>query len=74
MHCSVSCILKIKCGAFQAGAAGFVKEILDLFDDTRGNSFGSGDLRADYQGLKFAKSSNTDSECINLCESRYPQK
>ena len=72
MHCSCSCMLKLKCGTLEAGMAGFMKEVLDLFDNKRGNSFGSGDLKADYKGLNYANSSSTDDDCLYNCHSFYP--
>jgi len=73
IHCSLSCVLKKRCGNFAATTAGYAKEVQDLFDDKKYNSFGSGDLFADQKGLDFAPLCGDENCCYAKCNEDYPK-
>ena len=71
-HCSISCILTLKCPAVDVLEIGIIKEVIDAIGP--GNAE-MGDLKADYQGVKFATSnkSATDKSCMSSCHKIYPE-
>ena len=71
-HCSVSCILTLKCPAVDVLEIGIIKELVDVIGP--GNAE-LADLKADYQGVKLATSnkSTTDHSCMNSCHKIYPE-
>ncbi len=71
-HCSVSCMLALRCPAEDVLEIGVLKEIEDVFGP--GNAEWE-DLRADYKGvdLKMEKKAKTDKECMQQCHLIYPE-
>jgi len=69
-HCSVSCMLTLRCPATEVMAVGALKEFKDLFDS--GNAEVA-DLIADRRGIIFVLNSqaNTDTECFLECDKFY---
>lgn len=70
-HCSVSCMLTLKCPALEVLSVGILKEIADLF--------GAGtpdmeDIKADSVGVHLADSqaARTDLQCLQQCDLYYP--
>lgn len=69
-HCSVSCMLTLRCGTLDPYSAGLLKEVLDMM--------GMGhpemdDVRANVAGIKLArtKTATTDDECMLACGKLY---
>lgn len=71
-HCSVSCMLTLRCGSIDAYSAGLLKELLDMMG--MGNPE-SADIRANLAGISFAKNkeAKSDDECMGLCFELYPK-
>ena len=72
LHCTVSCMLTLKCGAGEALAMGVLKEIQDLFGPGTADVE---DLKADKFGIGLATSqaARTDSQCLEQCDLYYHQ-
>lgn len=70
-HCSVSCMLTLRCGTLDAYSAGLLKELLDMMG--MGNPE-TADIRANKAGISFAKNreATNDEECMELCGGLYP--
>ncbi|TDP55201.1 hypothetical protein C8D79_0246 [Bacteriovorax stolpii] len=70
-HCSVSCMLTLRCGTLDAYSAGLLKELLDMMG--MGNPE-TADIRANVAGITFAKKkeATNDEECMDLCGKLYP--
>nr|BDT29432.1 hypothetical protein BHI3_28980 [Bacteriovorax sp. HI3] len=70
-HCSVSCMLTLRCGTLDAYSAGLLKELLDMMG--MGNPE-TADIRANVAGITFAKNkeATNDEECMSLCGKLYP--
>ena len=71
-HCSVSCMLTLKCGAVEAMSMGVLKEIQDLFGPGQADM---ADLAADAMGvdLAFQRTARTDINCLEQCDLYYYQ-
>jgi len=72
-HCSVTCMLTLKCGAADALELGLLKEIKDLFGE--GNAEWA-DLEANQTGAYQAiiGRARNDRECISRCQDYYPDQ
>jgi hypothetical protein len=70
-HCSVTCMLTLRCGPIDALELGMLKEMKDLFGD--GNAEWA-DLEANQTGAYQASigRARTDKECISRCRDYYP--
>jgi hypothetical protein len=71
-HCSVSCMLTLRCPAIDVLEIGILKELADVVGP--GNAE-MDDLRADYAGvdLVVSKKARTDRNCMDQCHSLYPE-
>jgi len=71
-HCSVSCMLTLRCPAEDVLEIGILKELGDIIGP--GNAEWD-DLRADYKGVELAvqKKGKTDKECMQQCHLVYPE-
>lgn len=69
-HCSVSCMLTLRCGTLDPYSAGLLKEVLDMLG--MGNPE-MADIRANIAGIKLAKNkiATTDDECMLECGKLY---
>lgn len=70
-HCSVSCMLTLKCDPIEVTSVGILKEIADAL------GFGNAelaDLEADALGVELAMDGVvlTDNECMSHCDLYYP--
>ena len=72
-HCSVSCMLTLKCYAGEVFTIGVLKEIQDLFGP--GEADGK-DIKADVLGIELAqkKAATTDQSCLKQCDLYYPPR
>ena len=70
-HCSVSCMLTLRCGGIDTYSAGLLKELLDMMG--MGNPE-MADIHANVTGINFAKNkeATNDEECMNLCGKSFP--
>lgn len=71
-HCSLSCVMALQCGPFDAMEAGILKEIYDAL------GFGDpsmDDLRADLAGTQIgiARDVHTRVDCYRECDRIYPK-
>jgi hypothetical protein len=71
-HCSVSCMLTLRCPASDVLEIGILKELADVVGP--GNAE-MADLRADYKGVDLAASgkAKTDKTCMEQCHMIYPE-
>ena len=69
-HCSVSCMLAVRCSRPESAIGGFLKEIKDVFGP--GNAEMS-DLRANRVGLGIVTGgrASNDNECLEQCSNYY---
>jgi hypothetical protein len=69
-HCSVSCMLAIRCNVSEVMFLGVLKEVKDFFGD--GNPEKK-DLIADKYGIELATSQRArkDLECFEQCDLQY---
>jgi len=69
-HCTVSCMLTLKCPSPDVLMAGVLKEVQDVFGP--GNAEVE-DLKADALGISFARDelSLNNQECLNTCDLYY---
>lgn len=72
-HCTVSCMLTLKCPAVDVLAAGTIKEVQDIFGS--GNAEVA-DLEADIIGIEIARSraATTNDQCLATCDLYYLQE
>ncbi len=72
-HCSVTCMLTLRCGAADALELGLLKELKDLFGE--GNAEWA-DLEANQTGAYQASigRARTDNQCISRCRDYYPDQ
>ncbi|HXH30736.1 MAG TPA: hypothetical protein VNJ01_07970 [Bacteriovoracaceae bacterium] len=70
-HCSVSCLLALRCSKAESFASGILKEIRDFF--------GSGnpemaDIRANRIGIGLVRNQRArfENECLEQCSLYYP--
>ncbi len=72
-HCSISCLLGLRCSKSFVLFVGYSKEGMDLF--TPGDADWN-DIEADMLGLELAKSSRArnDKGCFQQCDSYFPRK
>jgi hypothetical protein len=70
-HCTVSCMLTLKCGPTEAMSIGILKEIQDLFGPGQADI---DDLKADALGvdIAFTRRARRDSQCLEQCDLYYP--
>ncbi len=71
-HCTVSCMLALKCDEAEVLIVGTLKEIKDFFGP--GNADRE-DLKADAFGIKLATkgAAKNDRECLSQCDLYYQQ-
>lgn len=69
-HCSVSCMLSLRCNLDEVMIIGILKEIKDVFGP--GNAERA-DLIADKYGVDLVRHqrARTDKECLEQCDLRY---
>ena len=69
-HCSVSCMLGLRCNLDEVMLVGVLKEIKDVFGP--GNAERA-DLVADKYGIDLVRHerARTDSECLEQCDLQY---
>ena len=69
-HCTVSCMLSLRCNSNEVMIVGILKEIKDVFGP--GNAERA-DLIADKYGIDLVRHdrARTDSECLDQCDLRY---
>jgi hypothetical protein len=69
-HCTVSCMLSLRCNLDEVMLIGVLKEIKDVFGP--GNAERA-DLVADKFGIDLVRHqrARTDSECLDQCDLRY---
>lgn len=69
-HCSVSCMLALRCGSLDPYSAGLLKEVLDMLGMGHPEM---ADVRANVAGIKLArtKAATTDDECMLECGKIY---
>lgn len=69
-HCTVSCMLALKCNATEVLLVGMLKEFKDVFGPGEADAE---DIKADKYGISLVKTdrANTDQECLEQCDLRY---
>lgn len=69
-HCTVSCMLGLRCNLNEVMLVGILKEIKDVFGP--GNAERA-DLIADKYGIDLVKykRATSDSECLEQCDQQY---
>jgi hypothetical protein len=69
-HCTVSCMLALKCNDQEVMLIGLLKEIKDFFGPGDADRE---DLKADAMGVSLASkgTATTDIECLNQCDLYY---
>ena len=69
-HCTVSCMLGLRCNLNEVMLVGILKEIKDVFGP--GNAERA-DLIADKYGIDLVKykRASIDSECLEQCDQQY---
>lgn len=72
-HCSISCIMALKCGGFEAYIVGLSKEVYDAFG---GGTPDSADIEANKLGIKLATSNvaHLPEDCLRECTQIFPPK
>lgn len=71
-HCTVSCMLALKCNDNEVMMIGLLKEIKDFFGPGEADSE---DLKADAFGIGLASkgAAKTDLQCLSQCDLYYHQ-
>lgn len=71
-HCSVSCMLALKCNDQEVMMIGLLKEIKDFFGPGTADQE---DLKADAFGISLASkgAAKSDSQCLSQCDLYYHQ-
>jgi len=66
-HCSVSCMMALKCNDDEVRMVGFLKEVKDFFGP---GECSEDDLKADLIGVNLAatRAAKTDSQCLSQCD------
>ena len=69
-HCSVSCMLSLRCNKTEVLVIGYMKEFRDVFGE--GNPE-QADLAANRYGISLVRHhrARTDKECLQQCDLRY---
>lgn len=69
-HCTVSCMLTLKCSADEVLLIGTLKEIKDFFGPGEASSE---DLKADAFGINLAakRAARSDTQCLSQCDLYY---
>jgi hypothetical protein len=69
-HCSVSCMLSLRCNKTEVLVIGYMKEFSDVFGE--GNPERA-DLVANRYGISLVRHqrARTDKECLQQCDLRY---
>lgn len=72
-HCTVSCILTLKCPAEEVAMVGVLKEIKDFFGPGEADIK---DIEADLMGVALAqtRAANTNTQCLSQCDLYYPSR
>lgn len=70
LHCSVSCMLTLRCNSKEVLLVGYLKEFKDLLGP--GNAERA-DIEADKYGISLVKDKRAldDRECLTQCDLRY---
>lgn len=77
MHCTLSCLITVECGATQSWAAGIAKELWDVIGPGDADW---ADLRADRSGIQLGRKiimdpppfSDSREECFSVCGKLWP--
>lgn len=69
-HCTVSCMLALRCNKNEVMLIGILKEIKDLFGPGHAERE---DIRADRTGIQLVRNqrARTDRECLDQCDLYY---
>ncbi len=69
-HCSVSCMLAIRCNDTEVLIAGYLKEFQDVFGPGDADE---GDIVANKYGISIVRNNRADNdrECLEQCDLRY---
>lgn len=69
-HCTVSCMLSLKCNRLEVMMIGYLKEFKDVFGP--GNAEVE-DIKADKYGISLVRTKRAQSipECLQQCDLRY---
>ncbi len=69
-HCTVSCMLALKCNDSEVMMVGLLKEFKDVFGPGDADSE---DIEADALGISLAakRSARTNQQCLNQCDLYY---
>jgi hypothetical protein len=69
-HCSISCLMSLRCNSSYAMMIGYLKEMSDIF--TPGD-FDWQDIVADKTGIEIyrTKRASNDHECFDQCDNYY---
>lgn len=69
-HCTVSCMLTLKCAAEEVLLIGTLKEVKDFFGPGEASTE---DLKADAFGISLASkgAARTDNQCLSQCDLYY---
>lgn len=69
-HCTVSCMLALKCNDAEVLLVGVLKEFRDVFGPGQADAE---DIKADKYGISLVRQdrARTDNECLDQCDLRY---
>jgi hypothetical protein len=69
-HCSVSCMLALKCNDAEVMMVGILKEFKDVFGPGDADA---ADIEADLTGVALAskRAARTDGQCLSQCDLYY---
>ncbi len=69
-HCTVSCMLALKCNDTEVLLVGVLKEFRDVFGPGEADAE---DIKADRYGISLVRDdrAQTDPECLEQCDLRY---
>ena len=72
MHCSVSCLLTLRCHSTQVRTLGYLKELKDVFGPGDADAL---DIVADELGISLVLvgRAKSDRECFSECDLYYPR-
>lgn len=70
-HCTVSCMLALRCNDTEVLIAGYLKEFQDVFGPGDADAQ---DIVADKFGISIVRNNRADidQECLEQCDLRYP--
>lgn len=71
LHCSVSCMLTLRCPADDVLVLGLLKELNDVFGPGEADLR---DIKANWRGVRAAGRgwAKSDQQCLNYCDRYYP--